>query len=1739
MPYSNIIPIDFNPFEEQKEIVKIVPTNEPQKEIWLSCIIGGNESNLGYNESISLDFEGDFHLDHFRNSLQDVMDRHEALRSSVSGNGESLFIYNSLPIDFIFEDISEKTDQEALLKAFVDQEMYRPFNLQEGPLLRTFVHKLNSKRHYFSLFVHHIICDGWSLGVILNDLSSIYNAKVRQETLSLPKAHQISDYAKEMYIFQQGEAYRLQTDYWLNMYSDKIPVLDLPTDRIRPSARTYKATRLDYKLPLELINKLKKAGAKSGCTLVNTLLSAFEVFLYLKTNQLDIVVGLPSAGQSATEKTDLVGHCVNLLPLRTTIDPKLTFSDYLKKRKSAFFDAYDNQKITFGELIKTLNVKRDSSRIPLVPVVFNIDMGMDNDVHFDQLEFKLISNPRAYETFEIFLNATGSKSSFILEWSYNTQLFNETTIYKLAADFEELLEKFANNPSELINELSTHVDPIWLAQIKRWNNTKYDYPADLPFTALIDQVALKHPSKTAVKFGKDIMSYENLVSCSNQFAHYLAEKGIKHGDIVGLAADRSIELLVALLGIIKAGAIYLPLDPEYPHDRIEYMLEDSGAKMLLVSKIYEKRFHSKALELSIEDIWFNLDSFVVDSPILVTNGNDLVYVLYTSGSTGKPKGVKITHRNLTNFLLGMQQSPGITIDDKLLAITTISFDIAGLELYLPLISGAELIICDRDTARDGRLLMEITQEENITMMQATPSTWRMIIDSGLQDNNKLKILCGGEALSNDLAEKLSKKCKELWNMYGPTETTIWSTIKEIKGNEDINIGRPIMNTQIYILDENERLVAPGIIGEICIGGEGVAAGYLNRPELTTERFIKDFIHSSPDHRIYKTGDLGKFLDNGEILCLGRIDQQIKIRGHRIELGEIENELLTQEGIKQAVVTADEDHSGNKTLLGYVTLREDQIKDLTPSWKDRWDNIYDIAAVSSKDQELADQKMDVNLLENMQNSDQLAQQAKEWLDVSVKRLKKLNAQDIFEIGSGAGQLLFELAPDASSYYATDYAETAILKLQQKLNSEAEKWNHVKAKAIPAHEFTDISANSFDLILIHSVAQYFPNTAYFLTVIKESIKRLKDGGCLFIGDMQGKNTLKMHHAMDYLSHARPEVLVSDFKDVVNNRVKIEDEFVADPGFFYLLPKLIPAITGIDVQLRQGQSINETTKYHYDVWIYINSSHQVAEIKNSLEWQADPSLETVSKQLRSFPLRSLQVKNIFNARTAKDYTLLKWLETAKNDVQIKSFLPVMNNAELGIYPDTFSEIGDKLGFETHIRWSTDGTDGFFDVVFIPGNEGSTLPPPAETLMEQKKPEDFARTPLLTNEVFIPKQRIEQWKTALKQALPDYMVPSEIIGLKEFPLTPNHKIDKNSLPKPQSKTKQNQGKEDLPHNKHEQIISDIWTAVLGLENIGIKDDFFELGGHSLLAVKVMASIEKETGKRLPLATLFENSTIEKLAKKIVSNKEEKWAALVPIKTSGSKPPIYLIHGAGLNILLFKFISGYLDKEQPVYGLQAAGLSKPSPLLYTLEKISALYVSEVIEMDPVGPYYLTGYSSGGIIAFEMARQLVSMGKEIKFLGIVDSYAGDMDSLKNRSSFLIRKIKRQFKKLPFIMKSFLVYPKETLSYQANYIKYKLNFLKSNDFDNVDEHLSDYEKEIYRSYNTAHLNYILSPADVKVTLFNVNKRLYYIDDPLYLGWSKFANKGVDVYHIPGDHITMLAAPNDKEFASILQEAIDKC
>ncbi len=597
---------------------------------------------------------------------------------------------------------------------------------------------------------------------------------------------------------------------------------------------------------------------------------------------------------------------------------------------------------------------------------------------------------------------------------------------------------------------------------------------------------------------------------------------------------------------------------------------------------------------------------------------------------------------------------------------------------------------------------------------------------------------------------------------------------------------------------------------------------------------------------------------GEIVYLGRIDNQIKIRGHRVELSSIEHFLNQNDEVKEAIVVPKENAIGDMRLVAYIVPEYLAINS-HPTWQERWEDLYQRGALAENLLTVSERQLDIAVAQQISGRQDIKGEVEEWLKQSVDRIKRLGTKNTMELGCGAGQLVFEIAPLTEKFVATDYSETAISKLKEKLVAEPEKFKNVTALAAPADDLSIVESHSLDLIIINGVVQYFPDAEYLLKVLRESSKALKDGGCIFIGDMQGKNTLFMYHALDQLNRSDDQQLTSEFKKIVERRVKVEDELVADPGFFYLLPQVIPAITSVNIQLREGSHLNETTKYHYDIWLFVNGPSMSAAAEVEIPWLPGSTIDDISTMIDKNLSKVISITNVFNTRTSVDHRLQEVIQNEGKNPTVGKVKEALHQVKNGQDPQSLWNLGKNKGFNTHIRWSSDGADGLFDAIFIPQALGDKIPKPVEFTNLNTDIYEYARNPSANEGDFSGEQEME-WKQNLKEFLPAYMIPSEFVRVSKMPLLPNGKIDINKLPTPQEKA-YSDNTDNLPGTEIEKRVARIWGDVLSLKTLNLNTDFFELGGHSLLAVQVMIRMEKETGIRLPLTTLFKYSILEQFA--------------------------------------------------------------------------------------------------------------------------------------------------------------------------------------------------------------------------------------------------------------------------------------
>ena len=905
------------------------PASFAQQRLWF--LDRFEPGTAAYNLPYVFWIKGALQVDVLTRAFRAVAQRHDSLRTIFDSVDDEVrqVVLSDVDIKIPVIDLTEvpKGESESEALRLASEESKKPFDLSEGPLLRVVVFRLGPETYLLLVVMHHIITDGWSVSRLLREVTTCYAAIVENKKPELPELPiQYTEYAQWQREYMSGEVLTKEVEHWKKTLAGAQTLLELPTDHARPTTHTWHSLHgANERIVLDgaTLAKLKSIAQREGSTLFMVSMAAFQALLWRYTYQESILVGTPIGARNHVEVENLIGLFVNTLIFRTDFSTHVSFRDLIRQVRSYALEAYMHQDMPFEKLVEELVSQRSLDTSPLFQVMFTFQNIPKQVLRISGLSIEEIDFETGIAKFDLSLEMGESDNKLHCQFEYNADLFEQSTIQRMLGHFKGLIEAALENPDLPIADL-----PMMSAAEKKqvlveWNQTAADYSGDHSRRCIHELFELqveRSPDAVAVVAGQVELTYLELNQRANQLAWYLLNRGVGPDVPVGLCVDRGPEMVIALLGILKAGGAYVPLDPGMPDDRLSFMLADVKPRIVITEQKLQRAVFGADTVLLDSD-WTIIAQESKESPNQRLSPQTLAYVMYTSGSTGRPKGVPIEHHSVVNLLYSMQREPGLSREDILLAVTTLSFDIAGLEMYLPLISGARLIIADSKDAVDGNRLIDLLSKSGATFMQATPATWRLLLEAGWQGSPDLKILCGGEALPRELANQLVARSKSVWNVYGPTETTIWSTAYRVTGREDasIPIGRPIANTSIYILDSHHNPVPENITGEIYIGGDGLARGYLNRPELTAERFVTSRLVPK-SARLYRTGDLGRFRSNGEIEYRGRVDSQVKLRGFRIELGEIESVLALHPTLREAVVTVTGEGEQQK-LCSYVVVHD--------------------------------------------------------------------------------------------------------------------------------------------------------------------------------------------------------------------------------------------------------------------------------------------------------------------------------------------------------------------------------------------------------------------------------------------------------------------------------------------------------------------------------------------------------------------------------------------------------------------------------------------------------------------------------------------------------------------------------------------------------------------------------------------------------------------------------------------------
>lgn len=921
------------------------PLSFAQQRLWFLAQL--EPDNPSYNLPHTLRLQGELDVSALKQTINHIIARHESLRTRFKTvDGQPVQIVSDLhEVNLIFANLEDlpEAEREAEALRLANAEAWYPFDLSCDYPLRAKLVRLDHDHHWLLLTLHHIAGDGWSMGILSRELSRIYESITTDQPVELPELPiQYLDFAEWQREWLQGDVFEEQLNYWMSNLAGAPPELRLPTDRPRLAQQSFRGASVSSKLSSELSKSIRDFSQREGVTVFMTMLAAFQTLLFRYTGQSDIVVGTPIAGRNRVEIENLIGFFVNTLALRTNFSGNPTFRELLGRVKEVALGAYAHQDMPFEELVRELNPEREGKHSPVFQVMFGMQNEPPPPLTLRGLTISRVSAPARTAKFDLTLYATQTDSGLVCWFEYSADLFDEATIKRTLGHLETLLEEIVARPDERISALQ-FLTQTEREQLREWNQTATDYPRNECVHQLFESQVARTPNTTAVVFEGERLTYEELNARANQLAHYLRRRGVGSGSLVGICVERSAAMVVAMLGILKAGGAYVPLDLTYPKERLAFMLQDSQARVLLTQSSLIERVPQQNVEVICLDTdreKINRESD--DNPVSGASAENLAYVIYTSGSTGKPKGVAVPHRAINRLILNTNYI-NLSVADNVAQASTASFDAATFEIWGALLNGARLVGFTRDVILSPRDFVAKLREHEISTIFVTTALFNQLASEVPEGFSSLRnVLFGGEAVDPKWVKEVLRNGppERLLHVYGPTENTTFSTwylVRNVsEGATTVPIGRAISNTQTYVLDRNLQLAPIGVPGELYISGDGLALGYLNRPAFTAERFVPNIFSNKPGARLYKTGDLVRYLPDGNIEFLSRIDHQIKLRGYRIELGEIETAIREHPAVQDTVVMLRDSPQGDKQLVGYVVAdsahRESRNNSLTSELK---------------------------------------------------------------------------------------------------------------------------------------------------------------------------------------------------------------------------------------------------------------------------------------------------------------------------------------------------------------------------------------------------------------------------------------------------------------------------------------------------------------------------------------------------------------------------------------------------------------------------------------------------------------------------------------------------------------------------------------------------------------------------------------------------------------------------------------
>ncbi|MCX5202695.1 amino acid adenylation domain-containing protein [Streptomyces sp. NBC_00237] len=1466
-----------------------VPLSFAQQRLWFLHRLEGPSAT--YNMPVVMRLTGELDTAALEAALRDLIGRHESLRTVFPEEG-GVPRQSVLDADRAWRGLTAvPVTAEGLARA-VDDAARHGFDLSSEAPLRATLLEVSPHERTLVLVLHHIACDGWSFGPLARDLARAYRARSQSHApdwAELPV--QYADYAlwQRELLGDPDDPQSLaaqQVAYWREALAGAPEELALPRDRPRPAVASHRGAFETFTFGPELHVGLQRIAREHDVTLFMVLQAGLAALLSRLGAGRDIPIGFGVAGRLDEALDSVIGFFVNSLVLRADLSGDPSFAELLGRVRGTALAAYAHQDVPFEYLVGALAPARSAARHPLFQVALVLQNTRRAAFELPGLQADLEWANTGTSRIDLFFSlseregADGSPGGLDGTLEYDTDLFDRATAEQLIGRLRMVLEQVVAEPGLGVDRLEVVTEAEREELLTGDGAPATPAPNGPTFPDLFEAQVARHPGAPALVRGGECVSYAELDARANRVARHLAGLGAGPEDVVAVALPRSVDLVVAALGALKAGAAYLPLDSGYPAERLAFMLADTAPKVLVTDArttaalppwtgvrvtLDDPGTAHRLAELSGAPL-ADTERFAAPRPA------NPAYVIYTSGSTGRPKGVVVPHTGLPALAEAHRERLGVDASSRVLQLASPSFDASVWELLMALASGAALVLPEEEGPLAGQELAAVLAKDEITHLTVTPSALETVPAHAAGELTGLRtVVVAGEACPAPLAARWAAG-RLLVNAYGPSETTVCATMSEALSPQPphgapVPIGRPVAGARVHVLDARLRPVPPGVTGELYVAGAGLARGYLGRAALTSARFVA-CPFGEPGERMYRTGDLAARTREGLLVFRGRVDDQVKVRGHRVELGEVQARLAEHPWVGQGVVLAREDVPGDTRLVAYVVPDPDADPEaagsggeLVREWEEIYEQVYTTTdeAPWGEDFRGWDSSYDTRPIP--------VEQMRQWRDAAVERIRELPAGRVLEIGAGSGLLLSRLAAGCETYWGTDISQAAVDRLARHVAQDPALAGKVELRCLAADRLEELPTGYFDTIVLNSVAQYFPDADYLTRVVDACLSLLAPGGSLFLGDLRNLHTLPALRT-GVASHGLPRDTAADrLRAEVDRTVAAEEELVVAPEFFTALAGTDERVAGVDVRLKRGSFHNELTRHRYEVVLHKSSAVPPRALDGvpHQSWEAladaagatadDPAPATAAlAALLADGADGLRVTSVPNARLLGEFAALKRLRAGEAPHEA-----LEHHQGLGVDPEALCRLGEALGLRAVPTWSA-RTD-HFDVTFLPAGVRGPLtgPYPAgagggartnDPVAARRRRRLTARTPAVV-------------RAHLREILPGFMVPGAVVALTELPVTASGKLDRRALPAPDFGEAAAEASR-APANAREETLCRLFAELLGLERVGADGDFFRLGGHSLLATRLASRVRGALGVELPVRWVFEAPTPAELAARL-----------------------------------------------------------------------------------------------------------------------------------------------------------------------------------------------------------------------------------------------------------------------------------